>query len=112
VGALRSAGKRVIICLPFPMYDKSIPELEMRNAVFGRVGLGGHATDVTSPAMSEDIRTTAIGAGARVFDPRAILCPGGKCITQVGDVSVYADNHHLAGSEVGIFRESLAQVLR
>jgi len=112
VSALRSAGKRVIICLPFPMYDKSIPELEMRNAVFGRFGLVGHATDVTSPAMSEDIRTTAIGAGARVFDPRAILCPGGKCITQVGGVSVYADNHHLAGSEVGIFRESLAQVLR
>ena len=27
-------GKNVIICLPFPDYDESIPDLEIRNAVF------------------------------------------------------------------------------
>ena len=40
---LKRRGKRVIVSLPFPMYDKSIPNLEIRNAVFGRLGLAGTA---------------------------------------------------------------------
>jgi hypothetical protein len=33
---LKMHGKRVIVSLPFPYYDKSIPDLDVRNAVFGR----------------------------------------------------------------------------
>lgn len=111
IRTLTSLRKRVIVCLPFPMYDKSIPELEVRNAVFGRLGLGGTAMDVTSPAVSQEIRSIAASAGADVFDPRISLCKGGSCITQVSGVSIYKDSHHLAASQAGILEKNLEQVL-
>lgn len=111
VRTLRSLGKRVIICLPFPMYDKSIPELEVRNAVFGRFALGARATDLSSPAVRNEIRSTAISAGADIFDPRASLCDKGDCITQINGVSIYKDSHHIAASQIGILEKNLEQVL-
>jgi peptidoglycan/LPS O-acetylase OafA/YrhL len=111
IHTLRGLGKRVIVCLPFPMYDKSIPELEARNAVFGRFGLSGRATDVTSPAIRAEIRSIATSAGAEVFDPRATLCDGQSCITQLNGVSIYRDSQHIAASQVGILGKSLEQVL-
>ena len=112
IRTLRDLGKRVIVSLPFPMYDKSIPELEMRNAVFGRFGLGGKATDFTSPTVREEIRSTAIAAGAQTFDPRASLCDQHGCVTEVKGVSIYIDSHHLAASQVGILKDNLRQVLQ
>lgn len=109
---LRGLGKRVIVCLPFPMYDKSIPELEMHNAVFGGFGLDGKATDFSSPVLREAIRSIAIAAGAEIFDPRAILCAEGSCITEVNGVSIYMDSHHLSASQVGILKTSLQQAIQ
>ena len=40
-----------IVSLPFPMFDKSIPDLEIRNAVFGRLGLGAVAREITLPSF-------------------------------------------------------------
>jgi peptidoglycan/LPS O-acetylase OafA/YrhL len=112
IRTLRNLGKRVIVCLPFPMYDKSIPQMEIRNAVFGRFGLGGKATDFTSPVLRTEIRSMALNAGAEVFDPRAMLCPLGSCLIASGGVSMYIDGHHLAASQVGIFDADLQKILR
>jgi hypothetical protein len=111
IRVLRSLGKRVIVCLPFPMYDKSIPELETRNAVLGKFGLSGTATDLTSPALRERLRLLADNVGAEVFDPRATLCPGSSCITEINGVSIYRDSDHIAASEVALFESNLSQVL-
>lgn len=111
IRTLRSLGKRVIVCLPFPMYDKSIPELEIRNAMFGNFGLSGKATDISSTKIREGIQSIATAAGAKVFDPRLSLCGDGSCITQVNGVSIYKDNHHLAASQAGILEKNLEQVL-
>jgi peptidoglycan/LPS O-acetylase OafA/YrhL len=109
---LRQAGKHVILSLPFPMYDKSIPELEIRNAVLGRFGLNGVPTDFTSPALREQLLVIARATGADIFDPRRSLCPGGRCITEANGVSIYVDYHHLATSQVGILEENFWQTLR
>ncbi|HTW49418.1 MAG TPA: acyltransferase family protein [Acidobacteriaceae bacterium] len=112
IHALRALGKRVIVCLPFPMYDKSIPLLELRNAVFAGIGLGGKASDFTSPVLREQVRSLAAASGAEIFDPRASLCPTGSCITELNGVSIYIDSHHLAQSQIGILEQNLQQVLQ
>jgi peptidoglycan/LPS O-acetylase OafA/YrhL len=109
---LRTDGKRVIICLPFPIYDKQIPNLEIRNAVLSRFGLSREANDSTSPAFAEQILATSKTAGADVFDPRQSLCTNGVCTTQINGVSIYIDNNHIAASQVGILEDNLRQVLQ
>lgn len=109
---LRGHGKRVIVSLPFPMYDKAIPALEIRNALFGRFGLKGAATDETLPGFREEVAAVVQQAGAEAFDPRKTLCNGQHCITEVGGVSIYIDSHHIAASQVGILEEDLKQTLQ
>jgi hypothetical protein len=108
---LKAHGKRIIVCLPFPMYDKSIPDLEVRNAVFGRFGLTGAPTDLTVPSFRDRLLALAQTTGADVFDPRMSLCVNKDCITQVNGVSIYKDSHHIAASQIGIFDDNLKQVL-
>jgi peptidoglycan/LPS O-acetylase OafA/YrhL len=111
VQTLKNAGKRVIVSLPFPMYDKSIPDLSIRNAVFGRFGLGGVAQDISLPVLREEVASVAQEAGADLFDPRASLCPENSCITEIDGVSIYKDDNHLAASQVGILEGDLEEVL-
>jgi hypothetical protein len=108
---LKARGKRVIVELPFPMYDKSIPDLEVRNAVFGRFGLSGVATDLTSPSFRDQLLTVVESEGADVFDPRVSLCVKQSCISQVNGVSIYRDAYHIAASQIGILENNFKQVL-
>ena len=109
---LRAEGKKVIISLPFPMYDKSIPDLEIRNAIFGRFGLAGVAKDITLPVMRDDVSTMAKSTGARVFDPRESLCEGQNCITALNGVSIYIDGEHIAASQIDLLEHNFNQVLQ
>jgi peptidoglycan/LPS O-acetylase OafA/YrhL len=109
---LRSMGKRVMVSLPFPMFDKFVPQLEIRNAMFGKFGLAGVPTDRTLPSLRAQIADIA---GDDVFDPRKSLCRADGCLTEIDGVSIYMDNHHIAASQIGIlennFRQSLHALL-
>jgi hypothetical protein len=109
---LRHFGKNVIVSLPFPIYNKQIPDLEINNAVFGRFGLSEAARDITSPSLREEIKAVAVGAGAEISDPRLSLCQGQDCLTQLRGVSIYKDTDHLAGSQGGILDSNLREVLQ
>jgi peptidoglycan/LPS O-acetylase OafA/YrhL len=109
---LRERGKRVIVTLPFPFFDKSIPDLQIRNAVFGRFGLEGAATEMTLPSFRGQVASVAAAAGADIFDPRKSLCPDQHCITEVDGVSIYKDDNHIAASQTGILQSDLARSLR
>jgi hypothetical protein len=63
--------------------EESIPDLEIRNAVFARFGLAGVARDITLPRMRDQVASVARSAGADIFDPRESLCYKQNCITQV-----------------------------
>jgi hypothetical protein len=89
------------------MFDKSIPRLESRNAIFGGVGLGGHATDITLPDFRDKISRVVNMEGADSFDPREALCPRGQCISSVDGVSIYKDSEHIAASQIGILGNTL-----
>ena len=109
---LKIRGKRVIVSLPFPFFDKSIPDLEVRNAVFGRFGLAGVVTELTLPTVRDQVASVAESSGADIFDPRKSLCPDQNCITELGGVSIYKDNSHIAASQIGILEGNMEQVLR
>jgi peptidoglycan/LPS O-acetylase OafA/YrhL len=109
---LRMDGKRVIVSLPFPMYDKSIPDLEIRNAVFGGIGLNGVAKDITLPIMRDQLASVARAAGADTFDPRESLCDEWNCITQLNGVSIYIDDNHIAASQIGILEGDFRKALQ
>lgn len=109
---LRMRGKRVIVSLPFPMYDKSIPDLEIRNALFAKFGLAGVATDITLPGVRDDVASVAKSKGADIFDPRESLCDKQNCITQLNGVSIYKDDNHIAASQIAILEDNLKRVLR
>lgn len=112
VRELKARGKQVIVSLPFPMYDKSIPDLAIQTAVFGRLGLRGAATEITLPSFRDELAAVAKAAGADVFDPRMSLCGGQSCITELNGVSIYKDSNHIAASQIGILEENLREVLK
>ena len=109
---LQIRGKRVIVSLPFPIFDKSVPDLEVRNAVFAKFGLGGVAKDITSPGFHDQVAVTVKNAGAEIFDPRESLCHAQQCLTEVNGVSIYKDDNHIAASQIGILADNFKQVLR
>lgn len=109
---LRSRGKRTIVCIPFPIFDRGIPEVQISNAVFGRFGLSIAPKEISSPIVREQVREVAEGAGAEVFDPSEILCPGGRCLTEKNGISLYKDSSHLAGSAVSMFDGTLRDLLQ
>jgi len=111
VRRLQSLGKRVIICMPFPVYDVPIPSLEIHNAVFSRFGLTRVAKKRPSPDFSEQILQVSRATGADIFDPRKSLCNRGPCIYQIDGVSIYKDDNHIAASQIGILEPNLEQVL-
>jgi peptidoglycan/LPS O-acetylase OafA/YrhL len=112
IRTLRSSGKRVVVCLPFPIYNEKIPDVAISNALFGRFGLIRRPLDVTSPSLRDEIRTASIGAGADIFDPRATLCRGSNCLTEIDGVSIYKDESHLAFSEAHLLEDDLRQVIQ
>ena len=113
IRALRASGKRVIVGLPFPVYDKMIPDYEIRVAAMGRLGtLGGYPGDISPAALRDDLKARAIRAGAEIYDPRDTLCSSGSCVLQEGGVSLYEDNSHLAPGKVGLLRDGLSKALK
>jgi peptidoglycan/LPS O-acetylase OafA/YrhL len=112
IRTLKAERKRVIVGLPFPLYDKSIPDLEIRNAIFDRFGLGAQAKDLDLPATREQLVSVARATGADLFDPDESLCDARGCITQLKGVSIYRDSNHLAITGAMLLRNNLLHVLQ
>jgi peptidoglycan/LPS O-acetylase OafA/YrhL len=108
---LRKMGKRVILTVPFPIYDKFIPDMEIRN-----IGLAPFRIAALEPiqlipdTLRHDVRDLAARAGADLYDPNETLCKGGKCIYAVDGISLYVDHIHLAPSSLEPLRPGLRTV--
>ena len=111
ISLLRGQGKNVIVSLPFPVYDRDIPGLEISNAVFGNFGLTQTPVDLNSPSLREEIRAVALQTGADTFDPTESLCPGQRCLTERNGVSLYRDRDHLTRTGVPLLKNELKDVL-
>jgi peptidoglycan/LPS O-acetylase OafA/YrhL len=108
IATLKSQGKTVIVSLPFPAYNRSIPDLEIHNAMFGDT-LRPKRLDTES--FREQLRQMVLAQGGIVFDPRQSLCPGKECLYQIDGISLYRDNNHLADGQTGIIEPALGAVL-
>jgi len=109
IRALRSAGKRVILGMPFPTYMTDIPNYEIRHA-----GMGAFfpfrpelRPDTWRPALLQ----IAISEHANIYDPRLTLCPQQTCIYQVDGVSTMLDSAHIAQSLTSTIRPGLLNSL-
>jgi peptidoglycan/LPS O-acetylase OafA/YrhL len=111
IRALRASGKRVIVGLPFPIYDRLIPEFESGVAIVGRRWMAGEPVEESAKEPREALQALARDTGADLYDPREALCGGGKCVYQVNGVSLYIDNGHLAPSQTGILKQGLLKAL-
>lgn len=109
---LRGQGKNVIVSLPFPVYDRNIPQLEISNALLGRFGFSQAPVNLNVPSLRDQIRTVALDAGADIFDPTASLCPERQCLIARNGISIYKDNSHLAQSSVNIIENDLLNTLQ
>lgn len=112
IRGLQSQGKQVIVCLPFPSFDRLIPEVQINNAVLGRYGLSVDAKEITSPSLRAQVISVAENAGAEIFDPREVLCQGQQCLSEIDGVSIYKDDNHLAPSGARVLAASLREVLQ
>ena len=109
---LKLHGKRVILSLPFPLFDKSVPDLEIRNAILHRFGFSSVAREISFPAMRQQIISVAQQTGAEIFDPRKSLCsPISGCMSESNGVSIYKDHSHLVASQIGLLQPELESIL-
>ncbi len=116
IRALRKSGRRVIISLPFPIYDLLIPDYQIRFIDLYNhprlQGLFGNPIELMPRQRSDELRAVADAAGAIVYDPRETLCPGGNCHLAVDGVSLYSDQSHLAISQLGVVRPGILKALQ
>jgi peptidoglycan/LPS O-acetylase OafA/YrhL len=108
---LRKLGKQVIVTLPFPLYDHSIPEVEIHNALFTRWGFPVTPRQVVPLEFRDRIRAAVTAAGATIFEPRDSLCDGPDCLYERDNVSLYVDDSHIANSQIGIISDQLRPIL-
>ena len=118
-GRLRSEGKTVIVMLPLPIYNLSIPELEISRASLGPLrdmlrdhGLVSGLRRTDFAYTRERLRAAAAEIGAFVYDPRPTLCHGSECLYARDGVSMYTDASHIASHDIGIFHDGLEDVFR
>jgi peptidoglycan/LPS O-acetylase OafA/YrhL len=109
---LKTEGKRVIVSLPFPIFDHSIPDLEARNAQLQKLGWTRVAKETSSPQVRTAVAAIAHSLGVEIFDPRLSLCPEDTCIRQLGGVSIYKDHSHIAASQIGILKDDMVRTLQ
>ena len=113
-GQLRAKGKTVILSLPTPIYDLSIPQMQIDAAILGRgyerlrdVGLARTLKRNDYLELRARIAAIAAASGARVFDPLASLCTDASCTYERDGVSIYTDTIHVAVGEIGIYHDNL-----
>jgi hypothetical protein len=111
IAALRARGKKVVIFLPFPIFDKSPPHILARNAMLGRFGILQSVHEISSPDVREKLMKMAAAVGADVFDPRISLCQGDACLYQKNGISLYSDQHHIAAGKIDILEDQMRRAL-
>jgi peptidoglycan/LPS O-acetylase OafA/YrhL len=113
VAELKQRGKRVIVGLPFPYYDKLIPDFEIRTEAIGRLARYEDIPfDLSGmDGVREQLIAMAAHNGVQTFDPRETLCPDNLCVYSDRHISRYSDQSHLATSKVIIMRPALLRAL-
>jgi peptidoglycan/LPS O-acetylase OafA/YrhL len=107
IRTLREHGKRVIVGLPFPTYDRDIPKYEISVAILAPIA-HPEAPFTHTPAEFYDRMSKVItDAGGEVYDPRRSLCNGNRCLYQIDGVSIYKDDDHIAGSRAYLLKPGL-----
>jgi peptidoglycan/LPS O-acetylase OafA/YrhL len=94
---LASANKRIIILMPFPVYEVSIPEYLNKKIMLGqeptlRLTREEHLRRVADVASIW--QRAAVEVNATVVDPSEVLCASDECVYRRGLIALYLDGSH------------------
>lgn len=98
---LISKKKEVYIILPFPRYNYSVPNILEKRFMFNRFEKSKlsfeNIENYSNVLKSEKIlKSIAIKTGAKLIDPKEILCNENRgCLYEGDGVSLYRDSSHL-----------------
>jgi peptidoglycan/LPS O-acetylase OafA/YrhL len=109
IRTLRQAGKRVILGLPFPAYDKNVPDYEIASAILSRFAQPPPPKPNVPGSLADRMRAIAAREGAEIYDPRQTLCPAGRCFYQIDGVSIYLDTDHVVKSRIALLKQGLLE---
>lgn len=101
VAALIQHGKRVVIVLPFPSYQESIPRFLAKAAFWNQKRELNHSKTLYTEhneSVAAALRSVAASNHAEFIDPSTILCESASCAIQRDGISLYRDAHHLTPS--------------
>ena len=115
---LKGDGKRVVLTLPLPLYNVSIPRAEIETAVMPGVDRFMRATGLINVVrydyapLRQRLINLANDLDIATFDPRKRLCTGDDCKYAENGISLYVDHGHIASSQLGLFHDDLRAVLQ
>lgn len=101
---LQRSGVEIVIMLPIPIHDESIPLALARDDIHGRprsaalgidlAGFRSHNAEIIGM-----LKAYAASLGAAVIDPTEPMCANGSCSTvDAAQVPLYVDSNHLTGA--------------
>lgn len=103
VRALSKGGKNVVVVLPVPYYERSVPRYLAERA-WAQEAVQLSQSRAQHEQANLGVLAVLRGLGAipnvEVLDPADVLCAGGDCRFQKDGVSLYRDNNHLTGEAV------------
>ena len=109
---LEAKGKRVVIGLSDPSYNRQLPHYEILRATLPTLALLRPLVRDDMNVVRDKLAAVARQTGATIFDPRASLCEGDRCRYEDNGVSFYLDNDHVARNNLGIFHDGLRAALK
>ena len=109
-------GKKVYIILPFPRYNYSVPLTLEKRYLFDKK---------EEPALShklyksysllnkidEMLISISRETGAKILDPKKVLCKGDECNYEKEGISIYRDSSHLNTDGALLMTDMLRQIL-
>ena len=109
--------KIVYIILPFPRYNYSVPLTLEKRYLFDKkeepeLSHKRHENYLLLKKIDKILRTIAKETGAKILDPKKVLCHDDECTYEKNGISIYRDSTHLNTHGALMVREMLRQILR
>lgn len=115
IAALTKLGKRVLLILPFPGYQRPVALYLARGGLDARFLIPklSHRQHLerNAPATAM-LRRIAAAQSVRLIDPAEILCARGECEFERGGVALYRDGEHLVPDGARLLTPALASAIQ
>lgn len=115
ISQLIQKGKKVYIILPFPRYNHSVPITLEKQYLFDKTDelLLDHKLYKNYQSLQkidEILSSIALETGAKLLDPKILLCHNDECTYEKEGISIYRDSGHLNTDGALMMKTMLDQI--